>query len=95
MANSKLKPPRASQRRWRLTDAKARFSELVKLAHKRPQRVTVDGVDSVVIVDATTYDREHAHRTGAELIGAFNHPAIADLEFDRETIAGGHRTVEL
>lgn len=95
MANSKLKHPRTSQRRWRLTDAKARFSELVKLAHERPQRVTVGGVDSVVIMDATTYDREHAHRTGADLIAAFSHPAVADLEFGRETIAGEHRTVDL
>ena len=65
MANSKPKRPTPSQRRWRLTDAKARFSELVELAHERPQRVTVDGVDSVVIMDATAYDREHERRTGA------------------------------
>lgn len=95
MAHSKLKPPRASQHRWRLTDAKARFSELVRLAHERPQRVTVDGVDSVVIMDATTFDREHAHRTGADLIDAFSHPAVADFEFGRDTVVGDHRSVDL
>ena len=84
MANSKLKHPRCSQRRWRLTDAKARFSELVKLAYERPQLVTVDGVDSVVVMNATTYDGEHAHRTGADLIAAFGHPAVADFELERD-----------
>ena len=95
MANSKPKLPRSSQRRWRLTDAKARFSELVKLAHERPQRVTVDGVDSVVVVDAATYDREHSVRTGADLIAVFSHPAVAEFEFGRDTVVGEHRTFEL
>lgn len=95
MTHRKLKYSRTDQRRWRLTDAKARFSELVKLAHERPQRVTVDGVDSVVIVDATTYDREHAHLTGSDLIAAFSHPAVADFEFGREAVSGAHRNVDL
>ena len=94
MPDSKRKHPPSSQRRWRLTDAKARFSELVKLAHKRPQRVTVDGEDAVVVVDATTYDREHAHRSGADLLAAFGHPAVADFEFGREAIAGEHRAIK-
>jgi prevent-host-death family protein len=42
---------------WKLQDAKARFSELVRRARKgKPQRVTVHGKDAVVVVDAERYD---------------------------------------
>ena len=94
MTNSKLEHPRSSQRRRRLTDARARFREQVNIAQERPQRVTVDGVDSVVVMNATTYDRERAHRTGADLIAAFGHPAVAEFDIEREVIEGAHRIVE-
>ena len=43
---------------WKLEDAKNRFSELVRraLAHK-PQRVTRNGRDAVVIVSAEDYEK--------------------------------------
>ena len=48
-------PPSGS---WKLEDAKARFSEVVRRAQAEgPQRVTVRGRPSVVIVDAEEYDR--------------------------------------
>lgn len=81
--------------RWRLTDAKARFSEVVKLARKRPQRVTVDGQDAVVIVSAEMFDKEHRKMTGADLIKAFANPALVDLELEREPITGTIREIEL
>lgn len=81
--------------RWKLSDAKARFSELVKLAQEHPQRVTLDGEDAVVIVAASTYDSEHSHRTGEELIRAFQHPAVADLDFERRPIAATVRDIDL
>lgn len=81
--------------RWKLSDAKARFSHVVRLAQKRPQRVTVDGEDAVVIVAASTYDKEHGHRTGEDLIKAFQHPAAADFDFGREAIGATVRDVDL
>jgi antitoxin Phd len=83
------------QGRWRLTDAKAKFSEVVKLARHRPQRVTVDGEDAVVIVSAKAYDREHPARTGADLVRAFAHPGLAELELGREAIMGPLREIDL
>lgn len=42
---------------WKLQDAKARFSELVRRARTgKPQRVTVHGKDAVVIVDVERYE---------------------------------------
>lgn len=43
-------------RAWKLEDAKARFSELVRLARSvGPQRVTVRGQDAVVVVSAENF----------------------------------------
>ena len=43
---------------WKLEDAKARFSEVVRLANDAgPQRVTVRGRDRAVVISAEEYDR--------------------------------------
>ncbi len=41
---------------WKLEDAKARFSEVVRLAQEQaPQRITVRGEDAVVIISAQEF----------------------------------------
>lgn len=43
---------------WKLEDAKARFSEVVRRAQSEgPQRVTVRGRDAVVIISVAELDR--------------------------------------
>jgi len=43
---------------WKLEDAKARFSEVVRLAHSDgPQRVTVRGREAVVVMSVDELDR--------------------------------------
>ena len=74
MTRSRSKPTDSThtpQNRWRLQDAKARFSEVVRLAQSAgPQHVTLHGRDSVVIVDAVEFQRLQGHRTGQLLIDA-------------------------
>ena len=42
---------------WKLQDAKARFSEVVRRARSgQPQQVTVHGKDAVVVVDPTRFE---------------------------------------
>ena len=56
---------------WKLEEAKARFSELVRRAHAEgPQRVTVHGRDAVVVLSAEAY---------AELVGRKSRPDLASL----------------
>lgn len=56
---------------WRLQDAKARFSELVRLAHRDgPQHVTLHGREAVVVIDADEFKRLEGARTGELLIEA-------------------------
>ena len=51
-------PDSADAAVWKLEDAKARFSEVVKLAEQGvPQRVSVRGREAVVILSAQAYAR--------------------------------------
>ncbi len=55
---------------WKLQDAKAHFSEVVRRARTDgPQRVTMHGKDAVVIVAAEDYAKTQAS-TGARYTGA-------------------------
>ncbi|MFM2121298.1 MAG: hypothetical protein RL722_2766 [Pseudomonadota bacterium] len=66
---------------WPLQDAKARFSEVVRLASQvGPQRVTVHGRPAVVIVDAAEFDRLRGARTGQALIDVLQASPHADIE---------------
>lgn len=57
------------------------------------QRITVDGEDAVVIVPAPASSKDRAKLTGAALVKAFAHPAVAGLEMEREHMIGAHRDV--
>jgi prevent-host-death family protein len=52
-----VRKPAESAKAWTLREAKARFSEVVRLAQQRPQRVTNRGQDAVVVLSAAAYDR--------------------------------------
>lgn len=77
-ATAPTKPPLG---RWRLQDAKARFSELVRLAHSDgPQHVTLHGRDAVVVIDADEFHRLKGERTGQLLIDALQASPHRDIE---------------
>lgn len=82
--------------RWRLQDAKARFSEVVRQARSEgPQRVTLHGRDAVVIVDAADFDRAREGRTGQGLVDALAAAPLGVLAFERESVASPVRPVAL
>ena len=50
--------PKRGKGRWKLEDAKARFSELVRRANDEgPQTVTVRGREAVVVLSAKQYGK--------------------------------------
>ena len=73
---------------WKLQDAKARFSEVVRRARAGdPQQVTVHGKEAVVIVDPERFDvqpKAPPVRTMAEFIERSKKYRLnEDIEFDR------------
>jgi prevent-host-death family protein len=92
-AGAASQPPHG---RWRLQDAKARFSELVRLAHSEgPQHVTLHGRDAVVVVDADEFLRLKGERTGQLLIDALQASPHRDLEIEPRRSAMPVRDVNL
>jgi prevent-host-death family protein len=80
-ADNSAIPARPPLGRWRLQDAKARFSELVRLVHSEgPQHVTLHGRDAVVVVDAAEFQRMKGERTGQLLIDALQSSPHRDVE---------------
>ena len=88
-----MQPPRS---RWRLQDAKARFSELVRLAHSDgPQHVTLHGRDAVVVVDADEFQRLTGERSGQLLIDALQGSPHREIEVEPRRSAMPVRAVKL
>lgn len=71
---------------WKLEDAKARFSEVVRLARERgPQRVTLRGQDAVVVLSAADYARLAPAAAKPTLFALFADSPFADLaDFDAQ-----------
>ena len=86
-------PPRS---RWRLQDAKARFSELVRMAHSNgPQHVTLHGREAVVVVDADEFNRLKGARSGELLIEALQASPHRQIEIEPRRSAMPVRAVKL
>ena len=79
---------------WKLEDAKARFSELVRRAHDEgPQAVTVRGRRAVVVLDAEEYERLATPRPKLPLVEFLESVHMEGLDLARERDVG--REVEL
>src|SRR5215217_3170071 len=85
-----------SGNRWRLQDAKARLSEVVRQARERgPQRVTLHGRDAVVIVRADEFDRMQRPVSGRDIVAALAASPLAEVSFERLTVKSPVRDVDL
>lgn len=79
---------------WKLEDAKARFSEVVRRARSEgPQRVTVRGKDSVVIISVEELERLTKAEPKKPLVDFMESLALKELVLEREPDYG--RDVEL
>jgi prevent-host-death family protein len=80
---SLAKPRRIKSGQWRLQDAKARFSELVRRVRSEgPQRVTVHGRDEVVVISAEEFRRLKGDPSGKSLIAAMQASPHRDIEIE-------------
>jgi antitoxin Phd len=79
---------------WKLEDAKARFSELVRIANSNgPQHVTVRGKDSAVIISARDYNRLKNAGKRQPLVDFLQGLGLDGLKLDRDNDRG--RDIEL
>lgn len=74
---------------WKLEDAKARFSEVVRLARAEgPQRVTVRGHDAVAVVSVETLDRLLPSTPREDLVSFLQGLDFEGLDLTREPDTG-------
>jgi antitoxin Phd len=81
---------------WKLQDAKAHFSQVVREARdKGPQRVTLHGKDAVVILSAEDYARLVPAAEQPSLHGLLSRSPLRDLDFEHESVRSPVRDIEL
>ena len=90
MSETHKTPSRPRDAGWKLQDAKARFSELVRRARTEgPQRVTVRGHDAVVVIAAEELERLLAPTSDAVPFVTFMESLSVDgLDLTRERDLG-------
>ncbi len=80
--------------RWKLEDAKARFSEVVRHAREDgPQRVTVRGQDAVVVMSVEEFERLVPQEPKVPFVQFMEGLPLHGLDLEREPDHG--RDVEL
>lgn len=80
--------------RWKLEDAKARFSEVVRHAREEgPQRVSVRGRDAVVVMSVEEFERLVPEKPRLPFLDFMESLHLDGLDLDREPDRG--RDVEL
>ena len=86
----------ASGQEWKLEDAKARFSEVVRRARSEgPQRVSVRGKPAVVVVAAGTFDELRREPPTMPLVAFLESLGASGFELDLERDRDTGRDVDL
>ena len=81
---------------WKLGEAKAKLSEVVRLAAAgHPQRVTVNGRDAVVVVSTDEFDKLSAAGSASTLHDLLSRSPLKSLAFERASVRGLVREVDL
>ena len=86
----------AAEPAWKLGEAKARFSEVVRLAAAgQPQRVTVRGRSAVVVVEADEFDRLRARNAAPSLHDLLSRSPLAGVDFGGGSVRAPVREVDV
>lgn len=81
---------------WVLADAKAKFSQLVRMVHlEGPQHVTVHGRDEVVVIAADEFRRLKGSSSGQALIDALHASPHRQIDITPERFRMPVRSVSL
>lgn len=79
---------------WQLQEAKACFSEVVRRAQHRPQRVTLRGKSAVVILSAQDYERLQP-TSKCSLVELMASSPLAEVEFGERGTTMPIREIQL
>lgn len=96
LSNKSVHPSLETLQTWKLEDAKARFSEVVRLAQNaNPQLVTVRGKDAVVVLSADQFAQLLPLMAQPNIHEFLSQSPLNRLEFDQPSVQSPVREVEL
>jgi len=89
--------PSPAKRAWQLQTAKARFSEVFRLARTEgPQRITRQGKEGVVMISDERYDRLTVKsRQPKSIVQFFRQSPLAGIKLDLDRDKDTGRDIEL
>src|SRR5262249_43240010 len=98
--DAKLEAPRTARaygQYWQLQTAKAKFSEVFRLARTEgPQRITRQGKEGVVMISDELYERlTFKSRQPKSIVEFFRQSPLVGIELDLERDQDAGRNVEL
>jgi antitoxin Phd len=94
---SRIVKPRAGRHAWQIQTAKARFSEVFRLARTEgPQRITRQGKEGVVMISDEQYERlmVKSHQPKS-IVQFFRKSPLVGVELDLDRDQDTGRAVEL
>jgi prevent-host-death family protein len=95
-AKNSVKTAHRSLPAWKLQDAKAHFSQVVREAREQgPQRVTLHGKDAVVILSAEDYARLAPAAAQPSLHALLSGSPLRGLDFEPGSVRSPVRDVQL
>ena len=72
---------------WKLSEAKAKLSEVVRLAAAgHPQRITVNGCNAVVVISADEFDKLCTVGSAPTLHDLLSRSPLKSLVFERASV---------
>ena len=81
---------------WKLGEAKAKFSEVVRLAASgQPQRVSVYGKDAVVVIAADVFEALWSRERSSSLHDLLSKSPLNRLTFGEDGVRSPVREIEL
>jgi prevent-host-death family protein len=80
---------------WKLEEAKARFSEVVRLARDVPQLVTVRGQEAVVVLSADQFAKILPLMAQPNIHELLSQSPLSHLDYEQLSVQSPVRKVEL
>ncbi|MDP4024219.1 type II toxin-antitoxin system prevent-host-death family antitoxin [Methylobacterium sp. NEAU 140] len=94
MTRPTAEPPRSGT--WRLHDARAQFSELVRRVRSiGPQHITVQDDETIVVISAEEFRRLSGDATGQLLVEALQASPHREIDIEPERAAMPVRNIDL
>jgi len=80
---------------WQLQEAKAKFSQVVRMAQRAPQMITLRGEETAVVLSKADYDKLTSQKKQPNLVEFLRNSPWYGIELDLERDQSPPRDIDL